>query len=750
MRILDLSAVSLAGQDGPTLTYRGTRGERVTLSVLEHDLIRVRHEPDGAPRLERTWLIVDTDGDTPREGRLRDDLSPFSLPAYTFAQDGPVHHLHTERLHLTIHTDRLALEWADGADRRFAADLAMHAYAYDARGQAVWHYLERATTEHYYGFGEKAGPLDKHGQRLRMLNLNAFYYDAETSDPLYKHWPFYITYVPELDIAYGLLYDNLATSVFDLGREINGLWGPHRYYQADGGDLDYTLIYGPTIPEVLAKFARLTGKPCLPPRWTLGYWGSTMRYTEAPDAHDQLRRFIALCQQHDIPCDGFHLSSGYTTDDQGRRHVFQWNRAKLPDPAAMVADFHAAGMHLSANIKPYLLRSNPGYAEVAARQGFIQDADGSGPEPVQSWSGGIYQTEDAAYVDFTSAAGFDWWAEKATEALLDYGIDALWNDNNEFEVADDEARCDGFGEPLPAGLTRPLHTLLMGRSSFEAARRHHPNQRPYVVTRAGVPGVQRYAQTWSGDNVASWHTLRWNQPMGLGLSLSGFPNTGHDVGGFCGDPPEPELFLRWVQVGIFTPRFTIHSIGLGGQATEPWMYPELLPLVREAIRLRYRLIPYLYSLLFASTQTGQPIMRPLVYAFPHDPRCRTELFDFLLGPSLLIAPVLDPDVRAREVYLPAGTDWCDFHTGAWHAGGQVIEAAAPLERIPLFVAAGGLIPTGKVMRHTGAELDDVREVLAFPHPEYGSAPSSPWSRMTESALSLTTRKWTYTCRRRRT
>ena len=475
MRILDLSEVSLAGQDGPTLTYRGARGERVTLSVLEHDLIRVRHEPDGAPRLDRTWLIVGPDGDTPREGRLRADLSPFSLPAYTFAQDGPVHHLHTERLHLTIHTDRLALEWADGADRRFAADLAMHAYAYDARGQAVWHYLERATTEHYYGFGEKAGPLDKHGQRLRMLNLNAFYYDAETSDPLYKHWPFYITYVPELDIAYGLLYDNLATSVFDLGREVNGLWGPHRYYQADGGDLDYTLIYGPTIPEVLAKFARLTGKPCLPPRWTLGYWGSTMRYTEAPDAHDQLRRFIALCQQHDIPCDGFHLSSGYTTDDQGRRHVFQWNRAKLPDPAAMIADFHAAGMHLSANIKPYLLRSNPGYAEVAARQGFIQDADGSGPEPVQSWSGGIYQTEDAAYVDFTSAAGFDWWAEKATEALLDYGIDALWNDNNEFEVANDEARCDGFGEPLPAGLTRPLHTLLMGRSSFEAARRHHPD-----------------------------------------------------------------------------------------------------------------------------------------------------------------------------------------------------------------------------------------------------------------------------------
>jgi hypothetical protein len=238
-----------------------------------------------------------------------------------------------------------------------------------------------------------------------------------------------------------------------------------------------------------------------------------------------------------------------------------------------------------------------------------------------------------------------------------------------------------------------------------------------VLTRAACPGLQRYAQTWSGDNTSSWHTLRWNLPMGLGLSLSGMPNTGHDVGGFFGDPPDPELFVRWVEAGVFQPRFSIHSVGLTGLAPDPWMYPEVLPIIRDWIRFRYRLIPYLYTLLFESARTGQPITRPLVYAFPDDPRCQTESFEFLLGPGLLVVPVTEPGARHWPVYLPAGTDWCDFHTGNWHPGGQTIEVAAPLERIPLFAPTGALIPNGKPMRHVGAEPDDVREILTFPHPE---------------------------------
>jgi alpha-glucosidase len=367
---------------------------------------------------------------------------------------------------------------------------------------------------------------------------------------------------------------------------------------------------------------------------------------------------------------------------------------------------------------PRLLLTHPRYAEVAAFGGFIKQADSDAPEIVAFWGG------QASYLDFTHPQTREWWKRNVRQQLLEYGIVSTWNDNNEFELWDDEARCAGFGEPFRIAHARPLQTLLMTRASYEAQKEHRPDERPYLISRSGCPGIQRYAQTWSGDNQSNWETLKYNIPMGLGLSLSGAPNTGHDVGGFCGNAPSPELFVRWVQNGVFHPRFTIHSYHSDGSVNEPWMYPEVLPIIREWIEFRYRLIPYLYTLLFESAQTGHPIIRPMVYAFPADPKCHTESFDFMLGPNLLVASVVEDGARRRPVYLPAASEWCDWYTGEWHTGGQVVSADAPLERIPLFVRAGGLIPMGKVMRHVGAEPDDVRQVFVFPHPTAGSAVSS--------------------------
>ena len=695
------------------LRFTGERGEQFTIDVLDHDLIRVCSRPDGTPRLDRTWTIVGADGDTPREGRSRDDLSPFPCPAYQLDQSSDALEIVTERLRLRFDLHDPRIEWFDSAGQRFAADLSLRAYSYDRAGRSVFHYLERRTDEHYYGFGERAGTLDKGGMRFQMKNVDALGYNAETSDPLYKHIPFYITYIPALKTAYGLFYDNLATSVFDLGKEIDAFWGHFRYYAAEDGDLDYYLLYGPTIEAVVEKYARLTGRPMLPPRWALGYLGSTMYYTEAPNAQEQLKQFVDLCQQHDIPCDMFHLSSGYTTSKSGSRYVFTWNRSRIPSPQAMTATFHGAGMHVGANIKPYLLTDHPEFADLSAAGGLIRDADSDDPALTRFWSGGAFTSGAGGYVDFTSDAGYGWWQRCVREQLLAYGVDVPWNDNNEFELWDDAARCDGFGNPLPISLARPLQTLVMGRASYEAVQAHRPDQRPFVLTRSAAPGIQRYAQTWSGDNMTSWHSLRYNIPMGLGLSLSGMPNTGHDVGGFDGPAPDPELFVRWVQNGIFHPRFTIHSWNTDGTVNEPWMHPDVLPIVRETIKFRYRLLPYLYSLFFEAHQTGHPIIRPLVYHFPDDLRCHTESFDFLLGAHLLVASVLEPGTRTRRVYLPAGTWWCDFHTRTWYEGGQEIEGDAPLDRIPLFVRDGGIIPFGEPMRHVGAIPDSVRRAYAF-------------------------------------
>ncbi len=714
MRLTAVTHVSPLDSAAHPLVFQGGRGEILRVSILADDLIRVEHFPEGKPRLARTWTVAGKDGDVPREGRRRDDLSPFALPRFESARVENALRVQTQQLQLTITLSDFAIQWSDARGEPFACDLSGRAYVYDRAGKAIWHYMEHRPDEHYYGLGERAGELDKAGTRMRMRNLDALGYNARTTDPLYKHFPFYITFIPDSQIAYGLFYDNFAPCVFDLGCEVDAYHGRYRYYQADDGDLDYYLIYGPSIEQVVEKFTALTGRiQIVPPRWSLGYLGSTMSYTEAPDAQEQLKQFVALCAEHQIPCDLFHLSSGYTLDADEKRNVFTWNRNRIPDPRAMVDNFARAGIHLTANIKPCLLTTHPRYDEVASRGGFIESAESDAPQASVFWGG------QGSYIDFTSEAGYNWWKENVRAQLLEYGIASTWNDNNEFEIWDDDARCAGFGEPLRIALARSLETMLMVRASYEAQREFHPNERPYLITRSACPGMQRYAQTWSGDNSTSWETLKYNIPMGLGLSLSGMGNTGHDVGGFMGLAPSPELFVRWVQNGVFHPRFTIHSWHLDGTANEPWMYPEVLPIIREWIEFRYRLMPYLYSLLFESAQTGRPIIRPMVYAFPRDARCHTESFDFMLGPNLLVASVYEAGARTRRVYLPQETDWCDFYTGKWYRGGQEIQVDAPLERIPLFVSAGGIIPMGKVMRHIGAEPDDVRQVYVFPPPREG-------------------------------
>jgi alpha-glucosidase len=292
VRLMDSSLTS------STLAFAGERGERFQVSVLADDLIRVQMFPNGRSRFQRTWMVVGKEGDVPCEGRSRDDLSPFPLPAFQCtSQDGSLR-LRTRQLRLEISLGNFAIHWFDASGNSIASDLPGRAYVYDRAGASVWHYLEHRAGEHYFGFGERSGELDKAGRRMRMLNLDAFNYDAEKTDPLYKHFPFYITFIPDTQTAYGLFYDNLATSVFEMGGELDAYHERYRYYQADDGDIDYYLIYGPSIEQVVEKFSALIGRPVLPPRWSLGYLGSTMSYTEAPDAQTQLRRFVEQCDEH--------------------------------------------------------------------------------------------------------------------------------------------------------------------------------------------------------------------------------------------------------------------------------------------------------------------------------------------------------------------------------------------------------------------------------------------------------------------
>ncbi|MEI9886207.1 MAG: glycoside hydrolase family 31 protein [Rhizomicrobium sp.] len=692
----------LAARDGNRLTLASDGPAVAHVFVLEDDLVRVLLLPDGTLKSPKTWAIAPGLDDVPSEGRDRFDLSGFSLPPFRAREDEGRLVVETAHLRLTVRLAGFFCSWETPDGTRLLRDRPTQAYNFGWWDEKVRHYLVRDPGERYFGLGERSGEMDRAGRRFRMCNVDALSYSAKTSDPLYKHIPFYVTHAAQASV--GLFYDTLSDCTFDLGAERSNYHGLFRSFVADHGDLDYYVIAG-ALPGIVQRQTWLTGRPAFLPRWALGYSGSTMSYTDQPDAQARMADFLAKCEEHDILCDSFHLSSGYTSIG-AKRYVFHWNRDKFPDPAGFVQSYEDKGVRLIPNIKPALLADHPLFEEARGKGLLILDADGE-PEWVQFW-GAV-----GAYLDFTNAATILWWREKVTSALLDVGMAGTWNDNNEFEIVSPKARAHGFGLAHAAIATKPLQTMQMIRASRAAQLAHAPGRRPFLVSRSGAAGMQRYVQTWSGDNHTSWETLRYNIRMGLGLALSGISNSGHDVGGFDGPRPDAELFVRWVGFGIFSPRFSIHSWNTDATANEPWMHPEVTAPVRDLIKFRYRLLPYLYDLSHRYAVGYEPILRPTFFDFPGDPRCLEDNDDMMLGAALLVAPVVAPGAATREVYLPAGAHWFDWWTGESFAGGQTVTRAAPYDRPPLFARAGSVIALNTARQHFAARRD-TRGFAVFP------------------------------------
>ena len=691
-------------QDNSTTKY--------IITFLSNNLIRVRIWPNGKPVTTRTWAIVDPEtNDVPYEGRLRHELPKLDNTCLVrITEDKDCLLLSTETITCRIDLHKpFAITWLIN-NQTLLEDNPVCSYQYCRSTKQFRHTLSRPSTDeqyHYYGLGEKSGPIDKKFRRYRMRNTDAMGYNAEFSDPLYKHIPFYITL--RHDHAFGLFYDTTYDCTFDMGCEMDNYFGNILYFETRDPDLDYYFINGPFIEHVVQQYTKLTGRCPLAPKWTLGYLGSAMKYTDAVDAQIALKKFIDKCSHYKIECTGFHLSSGYSMNsDDGKRYVFIWDKKRVPSPCAMTYNFHRAGMKMLANIKPAMLTTHPYFNQ--CRSLFIQNEDQNQPDLAPFWGG------RGAHLDFTNPDTVLWWKDQVTSQLLANGIDCTWNDNNEYNIRNSNAKC--FHGQSIEGL-RPVQTMLMVKSSHEAQRTRNTKIRPWLLTRAACSGTQRYGGTWTGDNRCSWHTLKYNIPMGLNLSLSGFPLIGHDVGGFAGEKPSLELFLRWVQNGIFHPRFCVHSWRPNqdeniddNNENALWMYEDALPLIHDALRFRKRLQPYLYSLVHEATLTGHPIIRPTVYHFQTDVQCRNQSFEFLLGPWLLVASVYEEHAVSRTLYLPSGTHWYNFWTDEIYDGGQTITVPATLDIFPLFVRAGALLPF---------ENDQDLEMRVYPFKENGTS-----------------------------
>ena len=615
----------------------------------------------------------------------------------------------TAAVRLVAERDPLCFKLYDKEGTLLHSDLAGTPYILDSN-RRVTHYSAMAEEDCFYGFGEKTGLLNKNKRFLRERATDAMGYDAEKMDTLYKHIPFYIQLSRATRKAVGVFYNNFYESVFNMGCEKSNYWSRYSYWQADGGDIDLFLIAGGSIRRVVDNYTLLTGRPALLPKRALGYQGSSMYYPELEkDSDDAVLNFIDTIKEEGFPIDGFHLSSGYASQND-KRCFFTWNTDRFKDPRAYFAAMNEKGAQNVPNVKPGILLCHPRFDEFNARNVFVRDAE-QDTYAVGKWWGG-----DGAFWDYTSPDGRQAWKDFLTEALIDVGTDSIWDDNCEYDsLQDKDARCCFDGKGGTIAQLKPIMSTLMCKMSAEAVVDHNPKARPYIVCRSGSAGIQKYAQTWCGDNYTSWKTLRYNIPIITGMGLSGQPNEGADIGGFYGPAPEEELFVRWVQNGIFQARFSIHSASNDNTVTEPWMYRGSAGLIRDAILLRYRFTPYLYSAEYEASRTGAPIMRPLVYEFQDDPAVYDESFEFMFGRDILVANVLEPGAKTWKVYLPAGSKWYDWGNNyACYEGGQTIEIPVEISTIPLFLREGAIVPkaANQLMRLANDPLTSMHLTLA--------------------------------------
>lgn len=536
--------------------------------------------------------------------------------------------------------------------------------------------------EKFYGLGDKTGHLNKRGYSYEMWNTDDPSPHVESYKSLYKSIPFFITL--RENCVFGIFFDNTYKTYFDMGKENENYY----YFGADEGNLDYYFIGGNNIKDILVSYTNLTGKTPLPQIWTLGYQQSRWGY--APES--RVKEIADEFRKKDIPCDVIHLDIDYMDNYK----VFTWDKNRFPDEKKTLNELKQDGFKVVTIIDPGV-KKETGYEiydKGLDNKYFTTEKDGL-TYVNKVWPG------DAVFPDFSQIKTRTWWADNQ-KLMLEAGVAGIWNDMNEPA---------SFNGPLPDDVQfenegrntnhREIHNVyghLMSKATFEGIKKYS-SKRPFVITRAVYAGTQKYSTVWTGDNQSFWEHLRMSIPMLLNLGLSGFSFCGTDVGGFSFDCTS-ELLSRWVQVGCFTPLFRNHSCA-HTRDQEPWAFDEkTLSINRKYIKLRYRLLPYLYDLMWDGENTGLPVMRPLVLHYEHDNNVQEINDEFLFGENILVAPILEQGKNFRAVYLPEG-QWIDYWTKEKYEGKQIILKEAPIDTCPIYVKQGSIIPNYPDLNYIG-------------------------------------------------
>jgi alpha-glucosidase len=555
--------------------------------------------------------------------------------------------------------------------------------------------------EHYFGLGDKAGPLDHRDMAFTNWNTDAYAWQ-ESTDPLYKTIPFFLTM--RQGRASGLFLDNTWRTWFDFGKTARDAYA----FGSDGGDLDYYFIAGPAPKAVLERYADLTGKPPLPPLWSLGF--QQCRYSYYPES--RVYEIAKTFRAKKIPADVIYLDIDYQKDNR----PFTIDSERFPHFEKMIGDLGREGFKVIAITDLHLAKA-PGYKpydEGTAGNDFVHAADGS------VYFGKVWPG-DSVFPDFTWAPARAWWGTLYRD-FVRMGVAGFWNDMNEPSVfwaqktmpLDAVHRVDSGG----TATHRAVHNIFgmqNSRATYEGLLALDGNRRPLVLTRATYAGGQRYAASWTGDNTSTWNHYRLSIPMLLNLGLSGYALVGDDIGGFRGSPA-PELLTRWIELGAFNPIFRDHT-EKGTLDQEPWVHGAPHVAIRKRfIEARYRLLPYIYTLAEETSRTGLPLMRPYWLEHPGaDPFAPNDPA-FLFGPDLLVQPKVDETMDPLTITVPPGV-WYDYWTGARVAGDQKKKTTPALGELSVLVRGGAILPHEPLVQSTSETPRGPLELRVYPGPD---------------------------------
>jgi alpha-glucosidase len=600
-------------------------------------------------------------------------------------EETTAYEIFTEQLRIRVNKSPFKLQVFDKYQKLLFNDYNEKGYV--KNGKHIASYKTLKSDEQFFGLGEKAGTLNRRGKSYKMWNSDQPCYGVN-EDPLYKSIPFFMS-----TNHYGVFFDNTYKTEFKFGSESNDYYS----FEAPAGEMIYYFMFGNDYKQIIQNYILLTGKPIMPPKWALGFSQCRGNYT----AENQAKDIAAEFRKRKIPCDIIYQDIGWVEGLQD----FDWKKNNYQNPKQMLKELGDQGFKMIVSQDPVISQTNNKQWEEADSKGYFAADIRSGKSYDMPWPWG----GNCGIVDFTKPEVADWWGNYQQKPLND-GVRGFWTDMGEPAWSNEDA-ADRLYMKHYAGMHDEIHNVYgftWDKVVTEQFYKHNPNKRVFQMTRAAYAGLQRYTFGWSGDSGNGNNVLEgWNQfanqiPVGLSAGMGIIPFWTSDISGYCGDIKDynamSELYVRWMQFGVFNPLSRAHHEG--GNAVEPWVFGiEAENITRAAIELKYKLFPYIYTYAREAHDTGLPLMRALFLEYPND----SETFDlngqFLFGRELLVAPVVEKGAVTKKLYLPEG-EWINYNDGKTvYKGKQWITVEAPLDAIPLFIKKGAIIPSMPVMQY---------------------------------------------------